>query len=104
MENAKILIITFISNILFGIVSLFGINGAIYISFKDPNSASVPNILAWIIIIGLFLVFIAVNYFCNKYCRTHKTVGVSMYLLNVLVMLFGLVIPYIVYFIFIAKR
>ena len=103
MKNMRILIITFISNILFGTVSIFWTNGFLAFLFADSYVGPISvNIFAWSMIIGLIGAFIVVNYFCTKYCRIHKTGGFYMYLLNTFIMLLGFIIPWVLFFVFIV--
>ena len=98
MGNIKIYLLTFIANFVFGVLSVLGINGAIHIASKSTRSASMANIGAWFIILFLIVLLIAVNVFCFKFCKTHMTGGLNVYVINVIMLVTGIALAFIAYF------
>jgi hypothetical protein len=54
------------------------------------------------IVLLLLAAFIAINFFCFKYCGVHKVGGFLVYVANIFALVIGNVLPYIIYFMIIA--
>lgn len=95
--NLKIYLITFVLNFLYSCFFILGLDVSIKIAGKGPISNSVYNLLAWLLLLVLLLLFVLLNFFCFKYCASHKQGGVTVHLVNLLFPFLALAISFLLY-------